>query len=61
MNKAVIVIATEIPPGKNSLDVFQDNLSKVKAIFEGQENIKVYGAVHETAGAIVEVLEEGRN
>ena len=57
MDKAVIVISTDIPAGKKSLDVFQENLSKVKEIFEGQEGIKVYGAVSDAADEIIKILE----
>lgn len=59
-NRAVIVISFDVPPGKNSLEGFQENLTKVKPIFEGDTSVKVYGAVRETAEEIIDILEAGR-
>lgn len=57
-DRAAIVISFDVPPGKNSLMGFQENLNKVKPIFEGDSSVKVYGAVSGTAEAIIEILED---
>lgn len=51
--RAAIVIAFD----NNDIDSFREILQKVKPIFADQENVQVFGAVKETATAIVHVLD----
>lgn len=60
MAKMVIVIEFEIPEDEQvGFEKSREMLQKVKPIFKDQSDVKVYGAIRETADTILDVLKLG--
>lgn len=55
MAKTVIVVEFE----QGTMDEVQEVLSQIKPIFADKEEVHVYGAMHETAETIVDILKLG--